>query len=207
MMRTILEFLLSRSLDEGTSPAPWLRSRVQRDPALGQFDSESKQLATLLDRTAAEHRKAMTADEPTVKQPTPSVTLSPDRQQNASLRTQPNTRRSARWFAGLAVAATLLLALVPNWLRPSTPSVHAGEFSQQLTVVPGEVLRLLTTATETSQTQVTQLSPLANLTLPTWPAWKEVSLQVESPVRREISTWQESWQDLKSKIPGYESEI
>ena len=200
MIRTFLEFLLSRSRDEGTPPTGWLRRLLTRNTKLNRYDVETRQLDTLLRRTAAQQRQVM-ATEATVA----AITLPPQRQsKNASHVKTP--RYTLAWFSGLAACAIVLVAFVPNWSRPTAPTTHAGELSQQLTVVPGKILRLLTRAAKTSQTQLPQLSPLANLTLPTLPAWQAVALRVESPVREEISFWQKGWQkgweNLRSRLPG-----
>jgi len=204
MIRTCLEFLLSRSLDDAQtdrrkSPTPWLQRRVQRDTQLEQFDTEARQLDSLLHSSAAERRQAMSSDENVAV-----VTLPLHRLTNSSESSTPSTRTlSVRWFSGLAAAALLLLALspswLPNWFRSATPTVHAGEFSQRLAVAPGEVLRLINRAAETSQTQLPRLSPLANFSLPAMPAWETISLSVESPALKEIDAWQNSWQNLKSR--------
>ena len=114
------------------------------------------------------------------------------------------TWRGVWWGSGLAAAASLLLMLSPGWFRPTPPVVNAGEFSQQLTTVPGEVLRLLNAAAETSQTRLPRMSPLANLSVPDLPAWQGVSLRLESPMQEELDAWQESWRHLKSRWPGQE---
>lgn len=201
MIRTCLEFLLSRSLDTDNPPAPWLQRRMQQDQQLKRFNAESKQLAAMFRRSAAEHRETMAVD--VFVAPLP---LRPQRRATAAF-DEPGDRLSARWLGGLVAAAMLLVALLPNWLQPTAPAAHAGEFSQQLTVVPGEVLRLLTQAAKTSQTQLPQLSPLSNLTLPKMPAWEAVAHYVESPVRRELDTWQDNWQNLMSRLPESSLEL
>ncbi len=195
MIRTLLEYLLNRSMDDGKSPGGWLVRQLRRDSKLQRFDTDARRLDTLLRESAAEHRKAMA-----ITGEVDVLTLSPER----PLATAAPTRRSnqsALWVAGLAVAAMLLLMASPQWFRPAAPTVHAGEFAQQLTVAPGEVLRLINHAAETSQTQLPQLSPLNKLALTQLPAWQDVATQVESPVRNELDAWQRSWQNLKSRWP------
>ena len=196
MMRTFLEYLLSRAIDDQQPPSPWLRRCLQQDRQLQQFHHESKQLDSLFRESAAQLLETMQTDEAA----TP-LTLSPQRLAKTANADSPH-RLSVRWLGGLAAAALLLIALLPNWLQPSAPTVHAGEFSQQLTVVPGEVLRLLTSAAEVSRTQVTQHSPLANLTLPPSSAWTELSLPSDSPVWQEWNSWQSRWHHLKSTLPA-----
>jgi len=209
MIRSCLEFLLSRSLDDAQtdrrkSPAPWLQRRVQRDDQLEQFDTEARQLDSLLRSSAAEQRQAMATGAMASDENVAVVTLPPHRlTTSAASSTSSSRAQSVRWFSGLAVAALLLFALSrswsPNGFHAATPEVHAGEFSQQLAVAPREVLRLINRAAETSQTQLPRLSPLANFSLPAMPAWETISLSVESPALKEIDTWQNSWQNLKSR--------
>ena len=106
-----------------------------------------------------------------------------------------------RWLGGLAAAAVLMVVLLPGWLRPSAPTVHAGEFSQQLTVVPGEVLRLITRAAKTSQAQLPQLSPLANVNLPDFSEWQEVTQRADTTVLPGIDSWQDSFRTIKFHLP------
>lgn len=194
MIRSFLKFLISRSLDDGATPPNWLQAAAQRDADVGKFSQEASQLDALLRSSAAAHRQAM------AKQPAaPPLTLPPERQ------SQPTPRRSnhaMKVFVGLATAAAVLIAVSPALFRPQTPAVHAGDFSEQLAVVPGEVLRVLTQATESSQQRLPQLSPLANLSLPELPGLENLAMTVESPVRREFDAWQASWQKLKSQFPG-----
>ena len=199
MIRTILEFLLSRSLDNNESPSPWLLRRLQQDRQLKQYRDDSQQLDHLLRRSAAKVRESMQTD-----QAAATLTLPLQRQTTAA--DSPH-RLSVRWLVGLAAAALLLIALLPNWLRPSAPAVHAGEFSQQLTVVPGEVLRLLTQAAKTSQTQLPQLSPLSNFSLPELPDWEKVAQHVDVPVRQEFNAWQDSWRNIKFRLPDSSQEF
>lgn len=206
MIRTFFEFLLSRSHDDGTSLNGWLNRLLLRDAGLNRFDTEARQLDTLLRSSATEQRQAMANNEDVAV-----LTLPPQRQTTSSVADVKHSRHSLAWLSGLAAAAIVLIALAPNWFRPALPAVHAGEFSHQLTVVPGEVLRLLTSAAKTSQAQLPQLSPLTSLTLPTLPAWEDVALHVESPVRQEINFWQEgwqeSWQDFKLRLPASTQEL
>ncbi len=203
MIRTFLEFLLNRTLDDGTQETGWFRRLLLRDARLSRFDSETRQLDMLLRNTATEQRQTLASDNSTNAA---ELTLSPQRQspQTAHAKKQGH---SLAWLSGMAVAAVLLIVLLPNWLRPTTTKVHAGNFSQQLTVVPGEVLRLLTRAAKTSQTQLPQLSPLAKLSLPAMSAWEEVALHVESPVRQEINFWQESWQNFRLRLPSASQKV
>ena len=194
MIRTFFEFLLSRSHDEGTQPNDWFRRLLLRDARLNRFDAETRQLDMLLRSTAAEQRQAMASDNPIA-----TLTLPPDRKTTTTTH-EKSTRHALAWFGGLAACALLLVALLPSRSQPTAPVVHAGELSQQLTVVPGKVLGLLTRAAQASQTQLPQLSPLANLTLPTLPAWQAVALRVESPVRVEIDFWQKGWKNLRSHL-------
>ena len=203
MIRTFLEFLLSHPHEEGTPPLGWFRRLLLRNTGLKQFDAESRQLDALLRSSAIEQRQALATYENAA-----ALTLLPRRQVTRTAARNQKTGHTLAWLSGLA-AALALLTLAPNWFQPDAPAVHAGEFSQQLTVVPGEVLRLLTHAAKTSQTQLPQLSPLANFSLPAMPAWEEVALHVESPVRQEIDFWQkgwqEGWQNLRSRLPSHKS--
>jgi len=203
MIRTCLEFLLSRSLDDGTPPTGWLGRLLRRDPQLNRYQTESRQLDTLLRSSAAEQRRSMTtaSREADINTSAAILTLPPQRNAEATVARAKNSGHSLAWLSGLAAAALVLIAWSPNWFRHAPPAVQAGEFSRQLTIVPGEVLRLLTRAAKTSQTQLPQLSPLTNLTLPAMPAWEEVALHVESPVREEIDFWQESWLNFKTRLP------
>ncbi len=196
MIRTFLEFLISRTLDDTTPPSGWFRRLLLRNAGLRRFDTETQQLDVLLRTSATEQRQSMAADSNAVV-----LTLPPQRQEPPAVAVENYSRHTLAWLSGLAAAALVLVALAPNWFRPALPAAHAGEFSQQLTVVPGELLRLLTRAAKTSQTQLPKLSPLANMTLPTLPAWEEIALRVESPMRQEMETWQESWQNLTSRWP------
>jgi hypothetical protein len=196
MIRPFLEFLLSRALDNRKPPSPWLQRHLQRDEQLQQFHHESKQLDTLFRQSATQLREGMQADDAVA-----TLTLPPQRRATTAAPDTPH-RLAVRWLGGLAAAALLLIAFLPSWLRPSAPTVHAGEFSQQLTVVPGEVLRLLSSAAKVSQTQVTQLSPLANLTLTPSSAWPDVSLPDNSPVQQQWDHWQDRWLDLRSRLPS-----
>ena len=198
MIRTFFEFLLSRSHDGGKPSNGWFRRLLLRDAKLNRFDTEAHQLDTLLRSTAAEQRQAMA-----INNSAATLTLPPHRE-TATTAHATNARHTLAWFGGLAACALLLVALLPSRSQPTAPVVHAGELSQQLTVVPGKVLGLLTRAAQASQTRLPQLSPLANLTLPTLPAWQSVALRVESPVRAEIdfwkNGWQESWKNLRSRL-------
>ncbi len=195
MIRTFFEFLLSRSHDEGTLPTSWFRRLLLRNVGLNRFDAETRQLDTLLRNSAAEQRQAMAANN------TAAFTLPPYRK-TATTAHKKNTSHTLAWLSGLAACALLLVSLPPSWLRPAAPTVHAGKLSQQLTIVPGKILGLLTLAAKTSQTEVPQFSPLANLTLPSLlPDWEGLALRVESPVRQEIDIWQEVWQDFTSRRP------
>lgn len=200
MIRSLLELLLSRSLDERTSPPRWLQSIAQRDSRLSEFASSSAKLDTALQTAAAERREAMTAnDVPTLKLP----------QHRRPSFGEPSraARRSRSWSWVFAAAAVLIVAVLPTRLRPSRPAVDAGDFSQQLTVVPGEVLRLLTQAAETSQTKLPELSPLNQLSVPKLATWDKLATNVGSPVRRELDSWEASWQSLKSRLGGAEQEL
>lgn len=200
MIRSLLELLLSRSLDERTPPPRWLQSTTRRNAKLSEFANSATQLDSVLRDSAAERREAMAADD------VPALTLPQSRQ--PSLGEPPRaTRRSRTWSLGIAAAAVLLVAILPTQLRPSKPEVDASDFSQQLTVVPGEVLRLLTQAAETSQTKLPQLSPLNQLAVPKLATWDKLATNVGSPVRRELDSWEASWQSLKSRLGGTEQEL
>jgi len=198
MIRTFLEYLLSRSHNEHTSPNGWLSRMLLRNAGLNRFDAETRQLDTLLRNTAAEQRQAMATEDNAV------ILTLPPRRETTRIK---NAKRSFAWFSGLAACALLLVALAPNWFRPAPPTVHAGELSHQLSAVPGEVLRLLTSAAKTSQTELPKLSPLAKLNLPTMPAWQDVAQRIESPVHDEISHWQKNWESFKSLWPDQVQEL
>ena len=205
MIRTFFEFLLSGSLDEGTPSNCWFRRLLLRDAGLNRFDTEARQLDTLLRSAATEQRQAMATDNSVA-----TLTLPPHREAATTARAT-NARHTLAWFSGLAAAALVFFALSPNWFPPAPPAVHAGELSQQLTVVPGKVLGLLTRAAKTSQIQLPRLSPLTNLDLPALPAWENVALHVESPVREEIDFWKNSWQkgwhNLRMRLPTQAQEL
>ncbi len=207
MIRTFLEYLLSRSLDDGTPSTGWLKRLMLRDAGLNRFDTKSRQLDTLLRSSAAERRQSMTTDNRETDINTAVLTLPLQRKTEPTVAHAKNSGHSLAWLSGLAAAALVLIAWSPNWFRPAPPAVHAGEVSQHLTVVPGEVLRLLTRVAKSSQTQLPQLSPLGNLTLPVMPAWEDVALRVESPMREEIDFWQESWQNFKTRLPASSREL
>jgi len=167
-----------------------------------KFFRKQKQLDAVLRQSAERRRKAM-ATEGNVA----TVTLPPRREFSrggAPSRRSASSRdwRAALWVGGLAAAASALLMFGAGWFRPATPTaqLHAGEFSQQLTAVPGEVLRLLNSAAATSQTRLPQLSPLASLSVPELPGWNDVSRQIESPMQREINAWQTGWDQLRSRL-------
>jgi len=214
MIRTCLEFLLSRSYDACDSPPTltdrwlqhWFDRRAKRNPQVDNFAADAQQLDRLLRQSAAQHRQQMAAE--TVP---PTLTPLPTRlATNRTATSHDTSRRSLAWTTGLA-AAVLLGAFLGTTLRPSPPKVHAGEFSQQLTVVPGEVLRFLNSAADVSSKQLPQLSPLTQLKMPALPDWRNVAQSIDSPVRTQMDMWQGNWQDtwqgLKSRLPTKSPEI
>ncbi len=192
MIRSCLEFLVSRSIDDGKPLPSWLQALVRRDDRLNAFAEQASVLDSALRETAAKQRQSMYKDAAIAK-----VTL-PKQLEPPSARTP---RSSMKWYGALAVAALLLVMFSVTRVQPPAPEVHAGDFSEQLTAVPGEVLRVLNSAAETSQSQLPQFSPLAKLSLPELSVWEDLAVTVESPVRRELDVWQASWEKLKSQVP------
>ncbi len=206
MIRICLEFLLSRSLDAGKTPTGLLSKLARRDVSLSRFDVKTRQLDALLRSSATEVRESLvvaTIDETNalaLPQQPPRV----QRQAPATDTRQLSSSHSLRWLVGMATAAAMLLILLPNPPRPTKPTVHAGKFSQQLAVVPSEVLNLLNRAAQSTQTRLPQLSPLANLKIPSLPSWKEFSPDLQAPADQESRTWQKNWQNLKTRFSNAE---
>lgn len=209
MIRTMFEMMVSRALDDGKPLPRWVQALSKRNEHADRFAKNASQLDAALRSSAAAHRQSMNKQpvsidsvsvRPTSTQSeaTATLTLPPQRQTSAPALAG---KRSLSWATGVAAAA-LFAALTFYQLRPTPPEVHAGDFSQQLTVVPGEVLRVLTRAAETSQTRLPEISPLANLSLPELSAWDKIATSVQSPVRQEITAWQKSWQSLRDRLPN-----
>ncbi|MEM8946197.1 MAG: hypothetical protein AAGD11_13575 [Planctomycetota bacterium] len=201
MIIRFFEFLYGRTFDEGTTPPRWLRALTRRNRRLGEFADATGQVDAMLRNSALELRQAMASD-----QAAATITLPPERTvTQEDLRVRSTT--SVRWFVVAGVTAVVMLVMIPSLSRRSKPPVHAGDFSQQLTMVPGEVLRVINRAAETSQTQLPQLSPLGKLRVPTLPNWQAVTAQIESPVQREIDAWQSGWQNLRSRFSDETREL
>lgn len=210
MIRTMFEMMVSRALDDGKPLPRWMQALSKRNEQTDRFAKNASQLDAALRSSAAAHRQSMNNQPVSIAsvsvRPTTStqseaaatLTLPPQRQTSAPAFAG---KRSLSWATGVAAAA-LFAALTFYQLRPASPEVHAGDFSQQLTVVPGEVLRVLTRAAETSQTRLPEISPLANLSLPELSAWDKIATSVQSPVRQEITAWQKSWQSLRDRLPN-----
>ncbi len=191
MIRSCLEFLVSRSIDDGKPLPSWLQTLARRDDRLSAFAEQTSVLDRALRGTAAKQRRSMESDEPI-------ATLTLPQHLEPAIAQSP--RSSMKWYGALAVAALLLVMFSASRIQPTKPQVHAGDFSEQLTAVPGEVLRVLNSAAATSQSQLPQLSPLTKLSLPELPVWEDLAMTVESPVRRELDVWQASWEKLKSQV-------
>jgi|GEM_PF-6553065 len=165
----------------------------------GFSSSEAQQLDALLRSTALQRRQAMAGDQQVAQ-----LTLPPQRPAaTPASQPQPSTRR----YTGFAAAAILLLCFTLGWLRWTTPTVHAGDFSQQLATVPGEMLRLINHAAQTSQTHLPQLSPLAQVSLPELPNWQNLSWQLDTPIQQEMNLWQNHWLKIKSRLSSQPQEL
>lgn len=213
MIRTCLEFLLSRSLDDG-QPTPGLLGWFsRRNTKLGRFDTDARQLDSLLRSSAIAQRKSMAVATVTN---TDSTNINNETVDETNILTLPTQRpdvaadvhsksstRSLRWLAGLSTAAALLLTFGLGLLGPSTPPTHAGDFSVHLSAAPGEVLNLLNQAAESTQNRL-QLSPLANLKIPELPGWDYFTPDEQPTIDQESNTWQDGWQNIRDRFTSVE---
>lgn len=208
MIRTCLEFLLSRSLDDGKPTTGLLGWLSRRNTGLSRFDTDARQLDSLLRSSATAQRESMiattntditseTVDEANI------LTLPPQRLDITDGVHPKSSTRSLRWLAGLTTAAALLLTFGAGLLRPGTPPTHAGEFSVQLSAAPGEVLNLLNQAAESTQNRL-QLSPLANLKMPKLPGWDYFTPDEQPTTNQEPNTWQDGWQNIRDRFTSVE---
>lgn len=132
-----------------------------------------------------------------------TLTLPPQRETLA----KQSDRNFLRKFLAIGTAAAVMFVLVPNLLRPGTPPTHAGEFSQELTKVPGGVLHLINQAVDASQSRLPEISPLANLSMPALLDWQSMSIDLETPVQQEVDVWQRGWNHLQSRFGNETREL
>jgi len=204
MIRKLLELMISRSIDDGKPLPGWVDRATRRDPQLGRFYNEAKQLDDQLRDSASLRRSTLPVS--VHDNNTPIVCPSPTTV--SELRSSAGRRSQIRWSKGLAaVAAVLLVAFLA--IRSddrSTGPAEAEMLAQHLTEVPHEMLFRLTRAAEISQAHLSRHSPISNLAVPRLPSLQEVASRFESPMSQEFGTLLSDLQGLARQIRALQGE-
>jgi len=169
MIRTLTEFLVSRSIDDDKPLPEWIQRRVERESSLQRFQRQIQHAHVALQNSADEQCQILTADS------SENVTIvecarieSPRR--NSSVASRPGRPRLAK--AALAIAAGLLvIALVNRSLEREANAARVEMLSQQLADLPPAMLQWLNLSVESSQAGIGRYAPTTQLSFPTPPPW------------------------------------
>ncbi len=173
MMRTLLEYLTQRSVDNGTPPPAWLRWLQQRDPVLREYASDALELDDLL-RVTASARRSELAREP----------LAPRRVVRRDVANPPRYAQWG-WFAAAAAALLAFVVLFNHDPEKQANAARAQLLSTQLATMPDDMLAALAQAARSSQ----DYSPLARLALPEANLWSDIPRETQGQLKESFSTW------------------
>ncbi len=170
MIRTLLEFLVSRSVDDGKPLPDWVRRRVERDSSLHQFQRQTQHAHVALRDAADRQHELWAVDSPehiaTVERPSIEV-----QQRRATVAGHPRRRHLAR--AAMAIAAGLLVfAVVDRNLENKANAARVEMLSQHLAELPPTMLDWLNLSVESSQAGIMRYAPTAQLSFPSPPPWE-----------------------------------
>jgi hypothetical protein len=176
MMRTLLEYLTQRSIDNCTPLPAWLQWFQQRDPVLREYASNALELDDLLRVSASARRTALARESLT--------SMSVER---VLRREVANPPRYAQ-LGWLATAAAALLAFVVFFNRSGEKLANAERaqlLSTQLATMPDDMLAVLAEAARSSQ----DYSPLTQLALPEENVWSDIPRGTQGRLKESLNAW------------------
>jgi len=193
MFRTLLEFLIQRSVDHRRPLAGWLQWLVRRDSRLDQFYSDAQKLDEQL-RTSAAARHRQLAEQP--------ISLSSVTKARVERSPQSRDWRPVvGWISGLTVAAALVLfAFVHHTTEQQTKAARIQFVSAQFTSVPGEMLDMLNRASHLSQSELPRYSPLEDWSELPLPRWENVTHQLQAPVQHKVNLLVSDWTEIAERF-------
>jgi hypothetical protein len=185
MIRTLLEFLNERSLDQGRQPPGWLRWLARHDSRL----HDDTQRALVLDRalrSGAISRRHELAGEMQVV-PMVRAELPP--------RVERSTARWG-WLAAIAAALVGVALFLNDYNERQTRAAHAQFVSTQLTKVPNDMLGMIADAARAPR----EFSPLSRVSLPVANPWSDLPRSTQGQLKESFSAWGSQLSDLGERV-------
>lgn len=188
MIRTILQFLIERSLDHGRQPPGWLRQLARRDRHLHDRSQQALALDRAL-RSGAVSRRHQLAEK---SQSIPVVTLACRESSSRAERT------AVRWgvIAALAAALVGVAAFVNHYNEQQSRAAHAQFVSSQLTKVSDDMLAVIVDVARTPR----EFSPLTRVSLPAVNPWSDIPRGTQGQLKQSFSAWGSQLSDLGERV-------
>lgn len=189
MFRTLLEFLVERSLLESRQAPGWLRWLVRHDRRLHAHREQALAVDCALRSGASLRRREMARQSEAV------AAIEPVRLRSPELRP---ARSAARWgwLAATAAALVGVAAFVNHYHQRQVNAARAQFVSTRLAQVPDDMLSMIAEAARSSR----ELSPLAQLTLPDVNPWSDIPRGTQGQLRESFSAWGSHLSDLGEQV-------
>jgi hypothetical protein len=189
MIRTLLEFLIERSLDQGQQSPGWLRRLARHDRRLHDHSQHALALDRALRSGAVSRRHELAGDTQVVP------VVEPGYRKPTSARAD---RSAARWgwLAATAAALVGVAALVNHYNEQQTRAAHAQFVSTQLTKVPDDMLAVIADAARAPR----ELSPLTRVSLPAGNPWSDIPRSTQGQLKQSLSAWGSQLSDLGERV-------
>jgi hypothetical protein len=189
MIRTLLEFLIERSLDEGRQPPGWLRWLARHDCRLHDHSQHALALDRALRSGAVSRRHELAGDTQVVPMTDPVfVERSPARSDSSVTRWG--------WLAATAAALMGVAAFVNHNNEQQARAAHAQLVSKQLTKVPDEMLAVIADVARTPR----EFSPLTRVSLPDVNPWSDIPRGTQGQLKQSFSAWGSQLSDLGERV-------
>jgi hypothetical protein len=189
MIRTFLEFLIERFLDQGRQPPGWLRWLARHDRRLHEHSRQALTLDRALRSGAVSRRHQLASDTLVVPLVEPVF---------LERTTYRANRSTARWGWLAATAATLVgvAAFTHHYNEQQTRAAHAQFVSSKLVQVPDEMLVMIAQAARSPR----EFSPLTQFALPEINPWRDIPRGTQGQLRESFSAWGSHLSDLGERV-------
>jgi hypothetical protein len=189
MIRTVLEFLMERSLDQGRQPPGWLRWLAGHDRHLHDHSQRTLQLDRALRSGAVSRRHELAGNGQAVPMNQPILRMD----SRACV-----DRRAARWgwLAATAAALVGVAAFVHHYNEQQTRAAHAQFVSTQLTKVPDDMLAMIADVARAPR----EFSPLSRVSLPVANPWSDLPRSTQGQLKQSLSAWGSQLSDIGERV-------